>query len=186
MRALRSSIAYIREVISTQQASAKISGATEPRTLRDLPEDAIRINKGGFHRHSVLVVREFEVAPIVVTDRHKVLQIVINLLGNAKYAWNQQVPANRLLRIQRQRPPDDEEAVVTRVIDNGVGIPAENMRKIFTHGFATRRDGHGFGLRSGALSASILGGSLSAASDGLGCGATFALELPVRLERSAA
>jgi PAS domain S-box-containing protein len=186
VQALNSSIAHIKDVISTQQSYAKISGATEPLNLRDLLEDAIRINEGGFRRHSVQLVREFEEVPIVITDRHKVLQIVINLLGNAKYALSEQDPANRLLRIQLQRPPDDEETVVIRVIDNGVGIPAENMRKIFTHGFTTRRDGHGFGLHSGALSASILGGSLSAASDGLGCGASFALELPVRLERSAA
>ncbi len=186
VQALNSSINHIKDIISTQQSYAKISGATEPLHLRDVLEDAIRINEGGFHRHSVQLVREFEEVPVVVTDRHKVLQIVINLLGNAKYALNQQDPANRLLRIQLQRTADDEDSVVIRVIDNGVGIPAENMRKIFTHGFTTRRHGHGFGLHSGALSASLLGGSLSAASEGPGCGATFALELPVQLKRGAA
>ncbi len=64
------------------------------------------------------------------------------------------------------------------VIDNGVGIPAENMPRLFTHGFTTRASGHGFGLHSGALAAQELGGSLRVMSDGSGRGATFILELP--------
>ena len=64
------------------------------------------------------------------------------------------------------------------VIDNGIGIPGENLTKIFNHGFTTRRNGHGFGLHSGALSAKELGGSLKAQSDGPGKGAVFTLELP--------
>ena len=34
------------------------------------------------------------------------------------------------------------------VSDNGVGIPAENLERVFSHGFTTRKDGHGFGLHS--------------------------------------
>jgi C4-dicarboxylate-specific signal transduction histidine kinase len=52
------------------------------------------------------------------------------------------------------------------------------MTRIFQHGFTTRKDGHGFGLHSGALTARDLGGSLSAHSDGPGRGAVFTLELP--------
>jgi signal transduction histidine kinase len=64
--------------------------------------------------------------------------------------------------------------------DNGVGIQPENMIKIFSHGFTTRKDGHGFGLHSGALAARELGGSLTAQSQGVGLGATFTLELPLQ------
>ena len=66
------------------------------------------------------------------------------------------------------------------VVDNGVGIPQENLTRIFNHGFTTRKDGHGFGLHSGAVMAKQLGGSLTALSDGLGKGASFALEFPLR------
>jgi len=65
------------------------------------------------------------------------------------------------------------------VIDNGIGIPPENMGRIFNHGFTTRDSGHGFGLHSAALAAQELGGSLRAESDGPGRGATFVLELPL-------
>jgi signal transduction histidine kinase len=52
------------------------------------------------------------------------------------------------------------------------------LTRIFNHGFTTRKDGHGFGLHSGALAAKEMDGSLSVHSDGLGRGATFVLELP--------
>ena len=65
---------------------------------------------------------------------------------------------------------------------HGTG-PPENMTRIFNHGFTTRKNGHGFGLHSGALAARELGGRLLAHSDGIGCGATFTLELPVVPER---
>jgi signal transduction histidine kinase len=64
------------------------------------------------------------------------------------------------------------------VADNGIGIPAENLTRIFNHGFTTRKNGHGFGLHSGALAAKEMGGALAVHSDGPGCGATFTLELP--------
>ena len=73
-----------------------------------------------------------------------------------------------------------EERIRISVIDNGVGIAPENLNRIFSHGFTTRKDGHGFGLHSSALAARELGGSLRAYSDGVGCGATFVLELPVQ------
>ena len=54
------------------------------------------------------------------------------------------------------------------VIDTGVGIPQENLERIFNHGFTTRNEGHGFGLHSSALAAKELGGTLHAESAGPG------------------
>jgi signal transduction histidine kinase len=64
------------------------------------------------------------------------------------------------------------------VKDNGIGIPTENLNRIFSQGFTTRKDGHGFGLHSGANAAKELGGSLTVQSEGTGRGTTFILELP--------
>jgi sensor histidine kinase regulating citrate/malate metabolism len=50
---------------------------------------------------------------------------------------------------------------------------------MFTHGFTTRRTGHGIGLHSSALAARELDGTLTFASDGIGSGATFTLEIPL-------
>lgn len=65
------------------------------------------------------------------------------------------------------------------VMDNGTGIAPENLTRVFSHGFTTKKDGHGFGLHSGALAARELGGTLSAHSDGPGKGAVFTLKLPL-------
>src|SRR5439155_18808755 len=74
--------------------------------------------------------------------------------------------------------PGTSHRIQISVIDNGVGIPAENLVRIFNHGFTTRKEGHGFGLHSGALAAKELGGALLVHSDGPGLGASFTLELP--------
>ena len=79
----------------------------------------------------------------------------------------------------RISPAATSDSVVISVIDTGVGIPAENLDRIFNHGFTTRPDGHGFGLHSAALAAKELGGSLRAESAGPGKGATFTLTLPL-------
>ena len=61
-----------------------------------------------------------------------------------------------------------------------MGLPPENLTRIFGHGFTTKADGHGFGLHSCALAAGQMGGSLRAESEGPGRGATFILELPLK------
>ena len=115
--------------------------------------------------------------PAVMVDKHKVLQILVNLMRNAKYAMDELGPPEKCLTVSiRRREPG---RVVVCVRDNGIGISAENLTRIFNHGFTTKRDGHGFGLHSGLQAARELGGRLCATSDGIGRGATFCLELPV-------
>jgi two-component system NtrC family sensor kinase len=112
----------------------------------------------------------------VRVDRHKVLQILINLLRNAKYAMDAQSGnAKRLVARVGLASPD---RVRITIADNGVGIAPEHLTRIFNHGFTTKKDGHGFGLHSGANAAKEMGGTLSAQSDGPGKGAEFTLELP--------
>ena len=138
-------------------------------------EDSLRLNAGAFARHGVTLKREFGDVPPITVDKHKVLQILVNLVRNAKYACDESGRSDKLitLRIEGTAPE-----CASRVIDNGIGIPAENMRRLFSHGFTTRKSGHGFGLHSGALAAQELGGTLRAESEGPGKGAAFILELP--------
>jgi signal transduction histidine kinase len=86
-------------------------------------------------------------------------------------------PEKKQLALRLCRTQDRVRFVV---IDNGVGIAAENLARIFSHGFTTKKDGHGFGLHSCILMARGLGGSLTAKSEGPGKGATFTLELPIQ------
>jgi signal transduction histidine kinase len=100
---------------------------------------------------------------------------MVNLLRNAKYACED---SERLDKKVTVRVADGAGRVKISVLDNGVGIPPENLERIFNHGFTTRKSGHGFGLHSGALAAKDMGGSLNAFSAGPGQGAVFTLELP--------
>ena len=58
-------------------------------------------------------------------------------------------------RIMIQVTADDRH-VCFEVIDNGIGIPAEKIDKIFQHGFTTKATGHGFGLHGSANAATEL------------------------------
>jgi signal transduction histidine kinase len=139
-------------------------------------EDAIQINAIALERQNISVLRDYHPIPPVVTDRHGVLQILINLISNARHALGHDNPDTKLIVTISTAGPDRVRVSVT---DNGVGIPPENLSQIFSMGFTTRKDGHGFGLHSGANAATELGGSLMANSEGVGHGATFILELPI-------
>jgi PAS domain S-box-containing protein len=173
---LRANVEHIKVIVAMQQNYAKVSGVIESVHLSELVEDALRINEVALARHQVRVVREFAPAPPVSVDKHKVLQVLINLLRNAKYACDDSDRPDKQVIV---RIAHDQNRVKTSVIDNGVGIPAENLTRIFAHGFTTRKGGHGFGLHSAALAAREMGGSLIAQSEGLGRGSTFTLELPI-------
>ncbi|HEY9509987.1 MAG TPA: PAS domain S-box protein [Verrucomicrobiae bacterium] len=170
-------IDHIKQIVAMQQSYAKVAGVKEVISANQLVEDALHINAAALVRHDVHVEREFETTPPLSTEKHKVLQILVNLIRNAKYAMDDAKPHRKLLRL-RIRTEDDQ--VKIEVIDNGVGIPPENLTRIFGHGFTTRQNGHGFGLHSSAIAVKELGGSLEAHSDGSGNGAMFTLSLPLK------
>ena len=178
VQSVAQNIEHIKEIVAMQQSYAKVSGAYENLMAADLVEDALRINLAAFDRHNIQVVREFTPnLPPVCVDRHKVLQILINLLRNAKHAMEELDVESKRMTISISQNTSDRVTIAVR--DNGLGIPASNLTKIFNHGFTTKKDGHGFGLHSGANAAKEMGGSLSAHSDGPGKGAEFTLKLPV-------
>ena len=158
-----------------QQNYATFGGVKEIINVTSLVEDSLRMTEGALSRHRVEVVREFETVPPLNVEKHKILQILVNLLRNAKHACQDSERTDMRLTV---RVANGEGRVKISVMDNGVGISPENLTRIFSHGFTTRKDGHGFGLHSGALAAKEMGGSLSVHSDGPGQGAAFTLELP--------
>jgi C4-dicarboxylate-specific signal transduction histidine kinase len=105
----------------------------------------------------------------------------VNLISNAKHACTDSEKPDKQIIL---RVVNENERIKISVIDNGVGIPAENLTRIFNYGFTTRKDGHGFGLHNGALAAKEMGGSLAAFSEGSERGATFTLELPVQGQKA--
>lgn len=177
MQALVANIEHIKEVVNMQQSYAKLAGETESLSASSLVEDALRMNAAAFTRHGVTLEREFSPVPYVSVDKHKVLQILTNLMRNAKYAVDETDQPRKLIRVGIG--VESTGFVAITITDNGMGIAPENLTRIFNHGFTTKKEGHGFGLHSGALAAREMGGALTVASDGPGHGATFTLTLPV-------
>jgi signal transduction histidine kinase len=177
MEQIRLNVEHIKDIVAIQQNYSQIAGTSVTVRVTDLVEDALRLNAGELLRHDVQIVREYAPGlPEITVERHKVLQILMNLIHNAKYACAESgQPGKRItLRIGR-----GGNGVSIAVVDNGVGIAPEHFARLFTQGFTTRKGGHGLNLHYSALAAQSLGGALRAHSDGKGKGATFTLELPL-------
>jgi C4-dicarboxylate-specific signal transduction histidine kinase len=163
-----------------QQDYAKVTGVMEDFAPRALIDEALRMTGADLQSSSV----QAEVAcpgnlPHVTTDRHKVLQILVNLITNAQQAMDGTPLENRTLAITVA--PDSAGHAAIAIRDTGCGIAEENLARVFNHGFTTKPTGHGFGLHSAANAATEIGGSLTGASDGPGRGAVFTLTLPLTM-----
>jgi signal transduction histidine kinase len=167
---------HIGDIVKVQQDYARVPRLQEPVLLAALVEDALRINSAGLTRHQVQVERRLAPLPAVMTDKNKLLMILVNLISNAKYAMDA-VPVDARLLVVKLEPPTGERLRI-ELQDNGMGVAPDMVTRIFQFGFTTRAEGHGFGLHSSALAAQELGGTLTVHSEGLGRGATFILELP--------
>ncbi|SFO81140.1 Histidine kinase-, DNA gyrase B-, and HSP90-like ATPase [Pseudomonas sp. NFACC24-1] len=176
-------IDHIKEIVATQQSYAGNASVLEPGSLRELVEDVVRICDVSLARHHITLIKEFSDIPQMPLDKHRVLQILVNLINNAKQALDAGV--NRPPQIILRLKVVDDGRVRVEVQDNGEGIAQDNLARVFEHGFTTRVDGHGFGLHSCILAAHEMGGDLTAQSAGPGKGALFILELPLALVQGA-
>jgi len=176
---LTKSIDHIKDIVATQQSYSGATSLIGAVQIEDLLEDAVRINGSAMARQRIAIIKEYAPVPALLLDKHRVLQILTNLIGNA---WQAMEGApDRLHRITLRTQicgPDAGPRLRVCIEDNGQGIAPENLAKLFTHGFTTRKDGHGFGLHSCALAAKEMQGTLTAHSNGPDQGATFTLELP--------
>ncbi len=173
---LTHNVEHIKQIISMQQNYAKAGGVIQRINPTELFNEALRIAQASVSRHGVALQRAETQVSEMMTDRHQVLQILVNFITNAVQAVKLRPSGDRVVRMSLQ---EVDGSVCFSVEDNGIGISAEHMKKIFQHGFTTRKDGHGFGLHSGALAARSLNGRIDVHSDGLGAGSRFTLQLPL-------
>jgi signal transduction histidine kinase len=169
-------VGHIKEIVSMQQTYAHSSGVSEDFAVASVIDDVLGITRPSIERHGIVLRLDGDELPSVNADRHKLFQILLNLLRNAIDAVKVSDRRSPQIAVLTRRLSEDRVAIEVR--DNGVGIPAANLVRIFSHGFTTKPDGHGFGLHSSALAARELGGALTAESDGADRGALFTLELP--------
>lgn len=172
---LANHVDHVKQVVSMQNAYARLRSAAEPTRIADVIAEALQI--GCPCRDDIAVdvsVDESLVAASVMADRHRVLQILVNLVSNARDAVKSQ-PGARRIAIAAER---DGKRIHIRVIDSGVGIAPELAAKIFGAGVTSKAKGHGYGLHSSAFAARQMNGSLECSSPGPGKGATFTLTIP--------
>ena len=175
-------VQHVADIIQLQQSQSKSKGLVEPTSIEEILEDTLKINAEMITRNCVDVIREIPKLPTILIDRHKVLQILTNLVSNAVYALSQSNRDDKILKIQVNKQKNGRLRI--DVCDNGIGIPKENLTRIFEHGFTTKKKGHGFGLHSTALAANEMNGSIKVHSDGPYKGATFTVELPFKTQEA--
>jgi PAS domain S-box-containing protein len=177
---------HIKQVIMSQQDIAHAGNIREAASVEDLMEQALLMGMPEPEKYGIRIVREYAHVPTIMTDRHHVLQILVNVITNAKNAMVEYPGNAHCLTVRILLPTDRTGAVRLEVSDTGGGIKVENLPRLFAQGFTTRKAGHGLGLHSAAISAKNLGGALQARSEGEGRGATFMLDLPLTVMDAAA
>ena len=175
LQAAASQIEHIKAVVAQQQGFAKRVAVIEKVRLKNLLDEVLQLTLGA--HSNIEIERDYRLVPDVVVDKHRLLQILINLLNNAKQALAEPPADQRRIRIGIGQSGPKTAQISVR--DNGVGIETQQLAKIFTFGFTTKTTGHGFGLHASANTAAELGGKLSCRSDGPGQGAEFVLQIPL-------
>lgn len=115
--------------------------------------------------------------PLVQADADRILQVFVNLLGNALRA----TPPGGHVQVRAEHAPG---AVVFHITDTGIGIAAEHLPHLFERFYRVDKarsravGGSGIGLTIASALVAAHGGTIHATSDGLGQGATFTFALP--------
>ncbi|MBP6986466.1 MAG: PAS domain-containing protein [Alphaproteobacteria bacterium] len=176
---LTSYIEHIKEIVASQNSFSTKAKIQEKIPAIKIVESALKMSgTANSLGENIKIKKCFGTNTELILDKSKALQILVNLIQNAREAVllnEAQMQKEVLICIEDIA---NENNVKIMIQDNGMGIDPENITKIFSFGFSTKRDGHGFGLHASALAATEMGGSLTAESDGPGKGARFILTLP--------
>ena len=167
---------HAQQCVAAQQDLAKPSGMTELVCLSDLVEEALTVNQDILENASIEISKEFQELPQVYVDKHQILQILVDVIRNACQAMESVEVKRLIIRIKLINGPPD--SVCLEVQDSGIGIPPEDLTRIFGQGYSTKNGGRGMSLHSGSLMAKNMGGALRAQSNGIGHGAILFLDLP--------
>jgi PAS domain S-box-containing protein len=173
MNVIENLLNHLRDIVSAQQAHAQGGGMREPVNLRDIVESALTMQAPELA--GTEIVRDYAELEPVITDRHKLLQILVNFVSNARDALS--LGGASPGRITVALRAEDEHAVIS-VTDSGVGMSEVVMANLWQFGYTTKVDGHGFGLHNSANAAQEIGATIAAFSEGVGEGSRFVLRLP--------
>lgn len=175
LRRLWETVNSIGDVISAQQNYAGAAGFSENASLTEIVEDALIMQAGSIKRHGLTVIREYHDVQHITIQKIKLMHVFVNIIKNAKDAMNENNTIDKILKIEVS---EDNNYVNVSFTDNGCGIAKENLIKIFSANFTTKKSGHGLGLHSCANFMKEMHGELRCESNGIGTGAKFICSLP--------
>jgi len=181
-RSLNEKTTMMKEVIATQQAYATTSLYTENFQIAPLVEDALKVQEASINQSGIKIIKHVADTPDIKAQKSKLLQVITNLIKNAKEATAENDSLYKHKEIIIEIDTRNEDTVYVSIYDNGCGIDKNNLSNIFNHGFTTKENGHGFGLHTSANSMTEMGGALTVSSDGPELGACFTVSLPVANE----
>ena len=176
LESLSDNIEHIKNIVTMQQSYTGNVGVIENLQVSLIMEDAININLPSMKKRGIKLTRHYKNDPVIAVDKHKLMQILVNLVSNAAHA----VDNNEVDKMVSVGINTRDEWVFMYVEDNGVGIESRDIERLFEFGFKKRVGGHGYGLHHSAIMAKELGGKITVSSDGLGKGAKFEVSIPVQ------
>ncbi len=183
---LKEKVQMIKDVISTQQEYAKGTSYSEEIDIGALIEDAIKVEQSSLNKTSIGLTKNLEVLPKCRVHKTKLLQVMTNLIKNAKEATLEVDRAGVERNIVIESGLMDTSHAFIKVIDNGCGISKSHIDKVFQHGFTTKQNGHGFGLHASVIAMNEMSGNIAVESDGPNQGTTFTVTVPLADKKCAA
>ena len=165
-------INLINEVISAQQTYAGASQYTDVTSLTEMIDSALALQAGSIEKHGLIVEKDFQATGTIIAQRSKLIHVLVNIFKNAKEAMENNPINEKKILIKTW---EDHRQIYLSISDNGPGIDPDYLDKIFTQGFTTKKNGHGFGLHSCANYISEMGGKIKVSNKENETGATFTI-----------
>lgn len=181
LKRLIDKINLINEVISAQQNYVGASTQADQTSLQEMIDNALGLQAGSIEKHGLVIEKDLQATAPVIAQRSKLIHVLVNLFKNAKEAMNSNHTEEKKITVKTWQ---DEKNVFLSITDNGTGVKKENLNKIFSHGFTTKKSGHGFGLHSCANYMTEMGGKIEVHSEGEGKGTTFNLSFPIASDKT--
>ncbi|WP_131782462.1 MHYT domain-containing protein [Legionella gresilensis] len=176
---LNQNLQHIKNIIAAQQKLSGVVNFEELINIEEAIEVALIMVSINFKRHNISIEKDYAKLQPVYIDKSKLTQILINLIDNAKQSLLASTQDNKIITIRLGLI--NESKFYIEIIDNGLGINAQNLARVFQHGFTTKSNGHGFGLHASAIATAEMRGTLKASSEGEGKGANFKIIFPYKI-----
>jgi two-component system NtrC family sensor kinase len=182
IEAIHAQIDRIRNITRSLLQYSRQGGVQDEITwqhVNPIVEESITLVKTGTKKREVEFETDLQAKSSVEVNRHQLLQILVNLQMNGIHAMQ----GHGKLRISSEDWIENGMNVgaIIHVTDEGSGIKPENLKRIFSPFYTTKREGTGLGLSVSQSILSQTGGELKVESE-WGKGSTFSIYLPQRAE----